>query len=158
MVHGGTGTERSYTNTIHAIDARLTYRPPRRTPKPRIHGVLTARIEPGPGEQIGEFAQLDEDGRYTVKFYFDAGAAAGPLSSRPVRMIQAHAGPYYGLHMPLKPGIEVLMVFMDGDPDRPLILGSVPNPITPSPVTKDNATMSRIKTVSGILIEMKDRG
>jgi type VI secretion system secreted protein VgrG len=158
MVHGGSGTEVPYRNTFHAIDAKLTYRPPRKTPRPRIHGVLTARIEPGEGGSIGEFAKLDEDGRYTVKFYFDSGESEGPFSSSRVRMIQPHAGEYYGLHMPLKPGIEVLMIFMDGDPDRPLIVGSVPNPITPSPVTKDNATMSRIKTVSGIIIEMKDRG
>jgi len=158
MVHGGEEKEVPYRNTFRAIDAKLTYRPPRRTPRPRIHGVLTARVEPGPGGSIGEFAQLDEEGRYTVKFFFDGGEPEGPFSSRPVRMIQAHAGNYYGVHMPLKPGIEVLMVFMDGDPDRPLILGSAPNPVTPSPVTKDNATMSRIKTGSGIIIEMKDRG
>jgi type VI secretion system secreted protein VgrG len=60
--------------------------------------------------------------------------------------------------MPLKPGIEVMVAFIDGDPDRPVIVGSVPNPITASPVVDVNATMSRMKTVSGLIIEMKDRG
>ena len=48
------------------------------------------------------------------------------------------------------------MVFVDGDPDRPLIVGAVPNPVTPSPVTAGEALLHRVKTASGILVEMKD--
>jgi type VI secretion system secreted protein VgrG len=47
-------------------------------------------------------------------------------------------------------------VFVDGDPDRPLIMGSVHNPATPTPVTSRNPSMHRIVTASGIMIEMKD--
>jgi type VI secretion system secreted protein VgrG len=71
-------------------------------------------------------------------------------------MIQHHSGPNYGTHMPLKAGTEVLVVFVDGDPDRPLIVGSVHNPVTPTPVTSRNPSMHRIVTASGIMIEMKD--
>ena len=119
--------------------------------------MLTALVEPNPSGEIGEQAMIDAEGRYTVKFYFDAGDVAGrPKNSRPVRMIQAHAGPSYGVHFPLKPGVEVLIVFMDGDPDRPLIVGSVPNPITPSPVVEEVNLMNRIETASGLIIEMRD--
>jgi type VI secretion system secreted protein VgrG len=140
------------------IPAERRYRPPRITPRPRIHGVLHAIIDPLPNDEIGEFSNLDAEGRYTVRMYFDVAGSTRTISSKRVRMIQNHAGGYYGTHVPLKPGIEVMVAFVDGDPDRPVIVGSVPNPVIPSPVTSENATMSRVKTVSGVLIEMKDRG
>lgn len=154
--HGGASDER-YTNTFTAIDATLTYRPPRITPKPRIHGLLTGVVEQPPETDITKHAILDDDGRYTIRFLFDTAPSGEHKASRPVRMIQPHAGPDYGMHFPLKPGIEVLLAFVNGDPDRPLIVGAVPNPETPSPVRRQNSLMNRIKTVSGILVEMKDR-
>jgi type VI secretion system secreted protein VgrG len=140
------------------IPASRPYRPARVTPRPRIHGVLHAIIDPLPNDEIGEFSNLDDMGRYTVRMYFDVAGSTREISSKRVRMIQNHAGGYYGTHMPLKPGIEVMVAFVDGDPDRPVIVGSIPNPVTPSPVTIENSTMNRMKTVSGVLIEMKDRG
>ena len=102
-------------------------------------------MEPTPGGEIGEAAQIDVEGRYTVKFYFDAGDVSGrQKNSRPVRMIQGHSGPNYGIHFPLKPGIELLVVFVDGDPDRPMIVGSAPNPVTPSPVGQEVNLMNPI--------------
>jgi type VI secretion system secreted protein VgrG len=171
LVHGAGGDAPTYENRFRAILAGVPYRPPRRTPKPRIAGVLSGRVEPQPvtmgnpegvpqtppDDEIGKHAEIDDMGRYTVRFFFDG----NPLGNRhpsslPVRMAQPHAGPNYGMHFPLKPGIEVLVAFEDGDPDRPIIVGSIPNPITPSPVTRPNAIMNRIETVSGIFIEMKD--
>ena len=123
-----------------------------------IHGLLHAIVDPLPNDEIGEFSNLDAEGRYTIRLYFDVAGSTRDISSKRVRMIQNHAGGAYGTHIPLKPGIEVLIGFIDGDPDRPVIVGSVPNPVIPSPVNAQNATMSRVKTVSGVLIEMKDRG
>jgi type VI secretion system secreted protein VgrG len=60
------------------------------------------------------------------------------------------------MHFPLKPGVEVLVAFLDGDPDRPLIVAAAPNPATPSPVTGKNQTIHRISTESGIVLTMKD--
>ncbi len=154
-VFGGKVEER-YTNTFSAIDATLTFRPPRITPKPRIHGLLTGVVEQEPEAAIAGHAVLDEDGRYTIRFLFDTAPVGQLKASRPVRMLQPHAGPDYGIHFPLKPGVEVLLAFVNGDPDRPLIVGAVPNPETPSPVVRKSALKNRIKTVSGILIEMKD--
>jgi type VI secretion system secreted protein VgrG len=153
--HGGDGGE-AYANTFKAVDASLVYRPPRVTPRPRIHGVLTAVTEAAPSGAARNMAQLDLDGRYTVKFFFDT-AGDRQHSSAPVRMAQPHAGPDYGVHFPLKPGVEVTVSFVDGDPDRPIISGSVPNPATASPVTGRDANMNRITTVSGSIIEFKDR-
>jgi type VI secretion system secreted protein VgrG len=153
------GAERPFFgNEIVGVPNARTYRPRRKTPRPRIHGVLHAIVDPLPGGEIGEFANLDEDGRYTVRFFFDTAGSTRPVSSKRLRMVQMHAGLHYGAHMPLKPGIEVIVAFIDGDPDRPIIVGSIPNPVTPSPVTSANPTMNRFRTVSGILVEMKDRG
>ena len=71
-------------------------------------------------------------------------------------MAQPHAGENYGMHFPLKPGAEVLMTFIDGDPDRPIIIGAVPHAATPSPVTQQNVTSNVIRTVSGVTIELDD--
>ncbi len=147
----------AYANEFRATEASRTYRPSRATKRPRIDGVLTGVIEPNVEGAMGQMAQLDEQGRYTVRFYFDPAPLGGrPLSTHRVRMIQQHSGPNYGTHMPLKAGTEVLVVFVDGDPDRPLIMGSVHNPVTPTPVTSRNPSMHRIVTASGIMIEMKD--
>ncbi|APR75282.1 VgrG protein [Minicystis rosea] len=157
LTHGGTETARTYTNKFRVIDAKVPYRPPRRTPKPRILGFLPGLVEPLPDGDIGRYARIDSMGRYTVRLYFDLSPEGSrEYSSLPVRMMQPHAGPSYGHHFPLKPGIEVLVAFVEGDPDRPLIAGVVPNPITPSPVTRNNSIMNRIETASGVYLEIRD--
>lgn len=143
-----------YRNRFRAIPADRTYRPPRVTPRPRIAGLLTAIVDPGAADPDARYAQIDEQGRYLVRFIFDAGAPGERPASRRVRMIQNHAGENYGTHFPLKPGIEVVVAFIDGDPDRPLIVGAVPNPIKPSPVTHDNPGVHRIRTSTGITIDI----
>jgi type VI secretion system secreted protein VgrG len=153
-LHGGHAGE-GYTNVFKAVDAARPYRPPRVTPRPRIPGVLTAITEPAPKGSAGRVAQLDDQGRYTIRFFFDTGEAR-QRSSAPVRMAQPHAGSGYGVHFPLKPNVEVTVYFVDGDPDRPIIAGAVPNPVTQSPVTAADAVMNRIKTESGIVFQIKD--
>jgi len=61
-------------------------------------------------------------------------------------MSQPHAGPNYGIHFPLHKDAEVLLTFVDGDPDRPIIAAAVPNPETTSPVGAANQTQSVIRT------------
>ena len=148
----GNADETPYRNRFTAIDASLIYRPPRKTPKPRVHGLISGIIHTGQGS-VTNVAQIDSEGRYEVHFLFDAAVGA---RSCPVRMIQSSAGPNYGIHFPLKPGIEVAIAFLDGNPDRPLIVGAVPNPITQTPVTSADGSKNRIKSRSGILIEMED--
>ncbi|XYH97451.1 type VI secretion system Vgr family protein [Sorangium sp. So ce1128] len=153
---GGRGAEepQRYANTFRAIPGQNTYRPPRVTPAPRISGVVTGIVDAGSGGG-GSTAEIDDQGRYMVRFLFDTGPAGG-APSRPVRMLQNHAGANYGTHFPLKPGTEVLIAFVNGDPDRPVIVGAAPNPLTPSPVNSANRTTHRIKTQGGIIFDLVD--
>ena len=143
-----------YRNAFRAIPYETTYRPPRRTPRPKIAGVLSAIVEPAPGSD-GTIPWIDTSGHYRVRLLFDF-ADHGEHVSRPVRMAQAHAGPGFGTHFPLRPGVEVLLAFVDGDVDRPIIIGAAPNKVTPSPVVDRDAMQHRIMTASGVLIEIED--
>jgi type VI secretion system secreted protein VgrG len=150
----GEGQQR-YTNSFRAIPADRTYRPPRLTPRPRIPGLVTGIVDPGPTGP-GRHAKLDEHGRYTVRFLFDSTAPGERPASRPVRMVQNHVGENYGTHYPLQPGVEVVLGFIDGDPDRPIIVGAVPNPLKPSPVTNAEANVHRVRTSTGIQVDMAE--
>ena len=140
-----------YSNAFRAVPADVPYRTPRRTPKPRIAGVVTAVVQPPPGGKLGGRAWIDDHGRYTVAFHFDA-SPAKPRPSRPIRMAQPYVGPDQGMHFPLRAGAEVVVAFLDGDPDRPVILGAVPNTIMPSPVTAATSDKHRITTGNGAII------
>jgi len=146
--------EPGYTNAFRAIPADRTYRPPRVTPKPRIAGLVTGIVDPGPAGPEARYAQIDEQGRYLVRFLFDSTPPGERPVTRRVRMVQNHAGENYGTHFPLHPGVEVVVGFVDGDPDRPLIVGAVPNPIKSSPVTQPETGLHRIRTSTGITMEM----
>ena len=61
-----------------------------------------------------------------------------------------------GMEFPLLKDTEVVLSFVNGDPDRPIIIGAVPNANTPSVVTKSNQTRNRIKTTSEVLFEIED--
>lgn len=148
------GAPRSYRAELTAVPAGVQYRPPRRTRWPHIEGVISAHVE---ADTSGDFAQIDDQGRYKVKFPFDLGTNKGLASSRWIRMAQSYAGTGYGQHMPQHKGTEVLIAHIGGDPDRPLIVGAVPNPVTPSPVVSKNATQSVLQTASGIRVELEDR-
>lgn len=153
QAYGDFGVEtKGYTNTFRAIPADRMYRPPRVTPRPTIAGLINGVIDPGTGGS-GHYAQLDDQGRYRVRFLFDTSDRSGQYSSHPVRMLQNHAGENYGTHFPLKPGVEVLIGFVDGDPDRPVIVGAAANPVTPSPVVAANAGLHRIKSINGTIID-----
>lgn len=70
-------------------------------------------------------------------------------------MMQPYAGQDMGMHAPLHKGTEVLLSFIDGDPDRPVISGAIPNPETPGPVNDGNQTMVRLKSGGGNVIHME---
>lgn len=149
----GRGGE-AYKNVFTAVPTAVPYRPERRTPRARIFGIVSATVMPKPGSD-GREPHIDGDGRYTVRLLFDM-ADSGEKASHVIRMAQPHAGPDYGIHFPLRPGVEVLLSFIDGDPDRPIIVGSVPNKITPSPVVASHNLFHRIKTASGVKVEIED--
>ncbi len=154
---GGGSAQDAYKNKFRAVDVTRAYRPPRVTPRPRITGILNALTDVATPGSSGKVAQIDDMGRYTVRFFFDTADEARLRNSSPTRMAQSHAGENYGMHFPLRPNTEVQVAFLDGDPDRPVIIGAVPNPVISSPVTKSDAVFNRIKSQSGAVIEFKDR-
>ncbi len=158
LMHGGPTAEKTYHNNFRAVPGDKPYRPARVTPRPRIAGVLSGVVQSRPGSDIHQHANIDDAGDYIVRFHFDASPPdKRPRTSHPIRMSQPLAGPGYGVHFPLRTGVEVLVTFVDGDPDRPIIQGALPHPVSPSPVTSKNSLQSRIQTQSGVHLIMKDR-
>ena len=146
-------TPQRYFARFDAIPLDVPFRPERITPWPRINGVMHAQID---ADTSGDYAAIDSEGRYKVRFPYDVTAVKGAKASRWIRMAQPYAGAGYGSHHPLHKGTEVLVAHVDGDPDRPIIMGAVPNPQTLSPSTGSNATQSVTQTASGIRVEMED--
>ena len=143
----------AYRCSFKAIMSNVPFRPARRTPKPRVQGMVTGIVESAQG---GDYADVDDQGRYRVRFVFDTSGADEAKASRPLRMMQPHSGAGYGMHFPLRCHTEVLITFVDGDPDRPIIAGTVPNPQTPSPVNGTNRERNIIRTGGGNEINLDD--
>ncbi len=142
-----------YRASFEAIPFSVQFRPERKTAWPSVHGLMHGHID---SDSAGKFSTLDTQGRYRVRFPFDSTGNTGEGASIWIRMAQHYAGAEYGSHFPLHKGTEILLAFYDGDPDRPIIVGTVPNPVTGAPSTGANATQSVIKTASGIKITMDD--
>jgi type VI secretion system secreted protein VgrG len=142
-----------YRNTFECIPASVQFRPARATPKPRMAGTISAKVD---SAGSGQYAELDKHGRYKIILPFDLSGRSGGKASAFLRMMQPYAGEGMGFHAPLHKGTEVLLSFIDGDPDRPVISGAVPNPETPSPVRDENQTQVRLVSGSGNVLHMED--
>lgn len=142
-----------YHNTFTAVPSEYSYRPPRVTPKPRIHGLMTGVVQVGSDGVMGGDAKIDAEGRYRVQLHLDNTDYADRNCSLPVRMAQPFAGPAQGMHYPLRPGTEVAIGFVGGDPDRPVIVGAIPNAQTRSVVTSTDAHMHRVRSRHGLIVE-----
>jgi type VI secretion system VgrG family protein len=147
------GGSNSFEKRFVAIPLETVFRPPRRTPKPKIEGIMHGFID---GAVPGTAAPIDEYGRYKVLFPFDLAGQGGGRASRWVRLAQASSGAGYGIHFPLHIGVEVAVAHLDGDPDRPVIMNSPPNAETVTPVNATNPTQSEIVTKTGIRITWDD--
>lgn len=131
--------------TLTAIDAKVSYRPPRMTPKPVVQGSQTAIIVGKSGEEIW----TDEYGRVKVQFHWDRYGKSNEMSSCWIRVAQIWAGKGWGGIMTPRIGQEVIVDFLEGDPDQPIITGRVYNNDCMPPYTlPDEATKSTIKTSS----------
>lgn len=142
-----------YRNRFRCTPYPHAFRPARRTPRPRVNGVITGVVEPA---EDSRYARVDDEGRYQVKFLFDGRRPGEGRASKPVRMAQSHSGDGYGMHFPLRPGVEVMLTCVDGDPDRPIVAGTVPNPSTPSPVGEANHRRNVIRTGAGNEVNISD--
>lgn len=145
---------RPYGNAFEAIPLAVPFRPERRTPRPVAAGLFTAFID---GEADGTRAEIDAEGRYKVRLRYDEGSPSSGKASEFIRKAEPYAGPSdTGMHFPLLKGTEVLLACVNGDIDRPVIVGAVPNPHTPNVVGQRNHTMNRFRSPSGTLFEMND--
>ena len=143
-----------YQVDVTAIPHAVQFRAELRTRWPRIYGTEHGVVD---GEADSEYAQLDDHGRYAVRFAFDESDLGDGKASTRVRMMQPHGGGIEGWHFPLRKGTEVLFTFLGGDPDRPVIAGVVPNALTPSPVNKANHTRNVIQTGGRNRFELEDK-
>jgi type VI secretion system secreted protein VgrG len=142
---GGGGGRTTETIAIEAMASSETYRSPEVTPAPVIYGPQTAMVVGKKGEEIW----TDEHGRIKVQFHWDRDGKSDENSSCWVRVAQAWAGKGWGSwHLP-RIGQEVVVQFMNGDPDQPLVTGSVYNGDNKIPYTMpDDQTQSGIKSRS----------
>ncbi len=139
------GGDFSYSNHFSCILAEIPYRPLRVTPKPVVRGVQTAIVVGPQGEEI----HTDEFGRVKVQFHWDREGKKDENSSCWIRVSQLWAGEAWGgMYIP-RIGQEVIVDFIEGDPDRPIITGRVYNGDNPVPYAlPDHKTKSTIKSNS----------
>lgn len=141
----GSSTDSSYKNTFTAIEAPVPFRPPRVAPKPLIHGTQTAVVVGPSGEEI----YVDKYGRVKVQFHWDRLGKLDQASSCWIRVAEPVAGKGWGEVWTPRIGQEVVVSFLEGDPDRPLITGSVYNAVQMPPYTlPDEQTKSTFKSYS----------
>lgn len=134
-----------YRCNLTAIDARVPYRPPCITPKPVVQGPQTAIVVGKSGEEIW----TDEYGRVKVQFHWDRYGKEDENSSCWVRVSHPWAGKNWGAVALPRIGQEVVVSFLEGDPDRPLITGRVYNGDCMPPYDLPaNQTQSGIKSRS----------
>ncbi len=115
--------EFQYRNRFTCIPSVLRYRPARVTPRPTIDGIQTAVVVGPPGEEIF----VDKYGRIKVQFPWDREGKKNVDSSCWLRVAQIWAGNRWGAYFWPRIGHEVVVTFEDGDPDRPIVVGSVYN-------------------------------
>jgi type VI secretion system secreted protein VgrG len=134
-----------YHNNFVALPHATPYRPPSITPRPRVRGAQTAIVTGKQDEEIWP----DSFGRVKVKFHWDRRAQLDENSSCWIRVAQQWAGKNWGSIAIPRIGQEVIVDFLEGDPDQPIIIGSVYNAVHMPPYDlPDNKTQSGIRSRS----------
>jgi type VI secretion system secreted protein VgrG len=116
--------EPEYRNEFQAVPSRIPMTPHRSTNRPRIKGTQVAIVAGPAGEEI----HPDQYGRIKLWFPWDRRAKKDGTDTCWVRVAQSWAGSTWGAQTIPRIGMEVMVAFIDGDPDRPLVTGVVPNP------------------------------
>ncbi|HLL82308.1 MAG TPA: type VI secretion system tip protein TssI/VgrG [Longimicrobium sp.] len=136
-------TQKEYGNRFEAFPKATPFRAPLAARKPSIPGTQTALVVGKSGEEIW----TDKYGRVKVQFHWDRKGTSDENSSCWVRVAQGWAGQGWGSVFIPRMGQEVVVSFLDGDPDRPLITGSVYNAEQTVPYTlPDDGTKSTVKS------------
>lgn len=161
VVHQGIAAEfiqdisqSAYENEFSCIQSIVTpfYVPECKTPKPQIPGIMTATIE----ADGGDYSNIDDKGRYKIRMPFDLSGVEKFNASKYVRLSQPYSGSDYGIHFPSHEGTEMIVAHIDGDPNKPMGLGTIPNANTLSPVKDSNKTNSVIRTAGKNEIVLDD--
>lgn len=148
-LQAGGGDGETYANSFTCIPADTVFRPLRLTAKPKVHGPQTAIVVGQSGQEI----YCDTYGRIKVQFHWDRYGKSDENSSCWIRVAQAWAGGKWGAIFTPRMGMEVVVEFLDGDPDRPLVTGCVYNGDNGVPYAlADN------KTQSGFLSRSSQQG
>ncbi len=134
----GHDTESAYSNSLTCMPDTVHYRPPLIRERPIMRGPQSAIVVGPKGEEIW----IDKLGRIKVQFYWDREGKNDETSTCFIRVMQPWAGAGWGHSFIPRIGMEVIVNFLGGDPDRPLITGSVYN--------GDNDIPFKSKTQSGI--------
>ena len=136
-----------YRNQFQLLPKAVPFRPRRRTPVPQIAGPQTATVTGPAGEEI----HTDAHGRIKVQFHWDRQGARDEKSSCWVRVGQPWGGPAWGDVWLPRIGQEVIVRFLEGDPDRPLAAGAVYNGTNAAPyLLPDEKTKSTRKSASSL--------
>ncbi|MBK8256960.1 MAG: type VI secretion system tip protein VgrG [Polyangiaceae bacterium] len=149
MMEGAASTTQGYSNFFQCIPSDVPFRPEPVTPRPTIKGIQTA-IVTGPG---GEEVHTDEHGRVKVQFHWDRQGKKDENSSCWIRVSQLWAGAGWGAMWIPRIGHEVVVDFIEGDPDRPLIVGRVYHganvPPYALPAEKTKSTIKSNSSIGG---------
>jgi type VI secretion system secreted protein VgrG len=133
-----------YRNTFECVPANIVYRPRRPVHTPRQ--VMETAIVVGPPNEV---VYTDRLGRIKVQFHWDRDGLRNEHSSCWLRVSQAWAGPSWGFQFIPRIGMEVIVTFAGGDPDRPVVTGCLYNPLNPPSFDlPGSATKSGIRTRS----------
>ena len=147
LVGGQSGETEKFCINIQAMDAEQSFRAPRRAIKPIVQGPQTAIIVGAAGEEV----YIDEYGRVKVQFHWDRYGEFDENSSCWIRVSQVWAGKNWGGIFTPRIGQEVIVDFLEGDPDRPIITGRVYNNDQMPPYDLPaNKTQSGIKSNSSL--------
>lgn len=144
-----------YWNELELLPYEVAFRPQRLTSKPKIAGVVHAKIDSEAGDDEVN-VPVDEWGRYKVVMPFDVAGETGGRSSCWIRMATSAGGSGYGFAQGLHVNTEVLIFHIDGDPDRPVIAGAVSNFEQPAEVRRENANQLTIASRQGIRLVFND--
>ena len=112
-----------YRNSFTALSADTQFRPQRTTPKPLVEGLQSAKVVGKQGDEI----YIDKYGRVRVQFFWDRKGKSNETSTCWVRVAQIAAGKRWGASFWPRIGQEVVVAFVEGDPDQPIIVGSLYN-------------------------------
>ena len=138
---------RAYGNSFNCLLYTTPYRPEQTIPKPLVRGSQTAVVVGPAGEEI----YTDKYGRVKVQFFWDREGEMNESSSCWVRVGQSWAGKNWGTMFIPRIGMEVIVDFLEGDPDQPIITGCVYNAESMPPYTlPDEKTKMTIKSDSSL--------